>query len=132
MIIGKDIHDMLSELERIAEEKAKITKEAYQENRNYRRSRVVWEAKLKAYFNDITLKGDVREVSGIVRDISANGAKVQLSEAFLEHSNLELHIPKLGVFPCQIVWERDESVGIQFSESPEQVFAQLTKILPNA
>jgi len=132
MIIGKDIHDMLGELERLAEEKNKITRADYQENRNFRRSRVVWEAKLKAYFNDITLKGEVREVPGVVRDISANGAKVQLDETFPEHTNLELHIPKLGIFPCQIVWENGRRVGIQFSESPEQVFAQLTKVLPNA
>ncbi|MEH6403136.1 MAG: PilZ domain-containing protein [Sneathiella sp.] len=132
MIIGKDIHDMLSELERLSDEKSKVTRADYQENRNFRRSRVVWEAKLKAYFNDITLKGEVREVSGVVRDISANGAKVHLTETFPEHSNLELQIPKLGVFPCHIVWEDGRRVGIQFSESPEQIFAQLTKVLPNA
>lgn len=132
MIIGKDIQDMLTELEHSREQKDKEQDALYRENRGFRRSRVVWEAKLKVYFNDVTLKGDVREVAGIVRDISANGAKVDLKEPLMERIDLELHIPKLGVFPCNIVWQDNERVGLQFKESPETVFTNLIQVLPNA
>lgn len=132
MIIGKDIHEMLSELERSQEQQAKDNDALYRENRGYRRSRVVWEAKLKVYFNDVTLRGEVREVHGVVRDISANGAKVDLKEPLLERIDLELHIPKLGVFPCNIVWQDGSRVGIQFKESPDAVFSHLIQVLPNA
>lgn len=132
MIIGKDIHEMLSELERSREQSDRDNDALYRENRNFRRSRVVWEAKLKVYFNDVTLKGDVREVHGVVRDISANGAKVDLKESLTERIDLELHIPKLGVFPCNIVWQDGARVGIQFKESPEAIFSHLIQVLPNA
>ncbi len=123
---------MLSELERSREQRDKTVEEMYRENRSFRRSRVVWEAKLKVYFNDVTLKGEVREVHGVVRDISANGAKVDLKEPLLERVDLDLVIPKLGTFPCNIVWQDDRRVGIQFKESPETVFSHLIQVLPNA
>ncbi|MEP3247718.1 MAG: PilZ domain-containing protein [Sneathiella sp.] len=132
MIIGKDIHAMLAALEKERAAEAGQTEEQYRENRNFRRSRVVWEAKLKVYFNDVTLKGEVREVHGVVRDISANGAKVDLEEPLSETVDLELHIPKLGVFPCHIVWQNHARVGIQFVEPPEAVFSHLARVLPKA
>ncbi len=132
MIIGKDIQDMLTELESSRDGAGPDKEALYRENRDFRRSRVVWEAKLKVFFNDVTLKGEVREVSGVVRDISANGAKVDLKEPLSERIDLELHIPKLGVFPCNIVWQDGKRVGIQFKESPEAVFSHLIQVLPNA
>ena len=132
MIIGKDIHEMLAQLERERSSGAEDGEALYKENRNFRRNRVVWEAKLKMYFNDVTLKGEVREIPGVVRDISANGAKVDLNEPISEKVDLELHIPKLGVFPCNIVWQNHNRVGIQFIESPDAVFAHLARVLPGA
>lgn len=130
MIIGKDIQNMLKQLEEEQSAKEGASASLYKENRCYRRSRVVWEAKLKMFFNDVTLKGEVREVHGVVRDISANGAKVDLQENIQERAGLELHIPKMGVFPCNIVWQDGTRVGIQFTDSPDTVFSHLARVLP--
>ncbi|OUR75250.1 hypothetical protein A9Q83_17595 [Alphaproteobacteria bacterium 46_93_T64] len=132
MIIGKDIHQMLNDLDRSREKDEAKDSENYRENRNFRRSRVVWEAKIKIYFNDVTLKSEVREVHGVVRDISANGARLELAQPIAERAGLELVIPKLGTFPCETVWISDCQVGIRFNEPPEIVFQHLVRILPNA
>ncbi|MBL4666417.1 MAG: PilZ domain-containing protein [Sneathiella sp.] len=132
MIIGKDIHQMLDELDRSRKKDAEKVEASYRENRNFRRSRVVWEAKVKVYFNDVTLKSEVREVHGIVRDISANGARVELTQPISERVGLELIIPKLGTFSCDSVWINDCQVGIRFNEPPEVIFQHLVRILPNA
>ncbi|WP_025897786.1 PilZ domain-containing protein [Sneathiella glossodoripedis] len=132
MIIGKDIQEMLNELDVQRASDQNKNSETYVENRHFRRSRVVWEAKVKVYFNDVTLKSDVREISGVVRDISANGARVELERPILEKVGLELIIPKLGIFPCETVWSKDSQVGIRFNEKPDVVFKHLVKVLPNA
>ncbi|WP_169543330.1 PilZ domain-containing protein [Sneathiella aquimaris] len=132
MIIGKDIQEMLSKLESERASAGASGETVYAENRAFRRSRVVWEAKLKLCFNQVTLKGEVREITGVVRDISANGAKVDLSEPIFEKTDLELHIPKLGMFRCNVVWQDHTRVGIQFVDNPDTIFAHLTRILPKA
>lgn len=131
MIIGKDIHEMLNELD-VARAKEEKQSETYIENRNFRRSRVVWEAKIKVYFNDVTLKNETYEVSGVVRDISANGAKLELDQPITGKFGLELVVPKLGNFPCESVWVNGNQMGIKFNEPPEVVFHHLIKVLPNA
>lgn len=132
MIIGKDIHEMLNELDVQRSKEKAVDAKTYMESRNFRRSRVVWEAKVKVYFNDVTLKSEVREITGVVRDISANGARLELDQPIVEKVGLELIIPKLGIFPCETVWRKDNQVGIKFRESPDTVFKHLTKVLPNA
>jgi hypothetical protein len=132
MIIGRDIQEMLKELDQHRAQETGVDSNTYSENRNFRRSRVVWEAKVKVYFNDITLKSEVRELSGVVRDISANGARLDLEGPILEKVGLELIIPKLGIFPCETVWRKDNQVGIRFNENPDTVFNHLIKVLPNA
>ncbi len=132
MIVGRDIQEMLRELDQQRAQEAGSENNTYSENRNFRRSRVVWEAKVKVYFNDITLKSEVRELSGVVRDISANGARLDLEGPILEKVGLELIIPKLGIFPCETVWRKDNQVGIRFNENPDTVFNHLIKVLPNA
>jgi len=132
MIIGKDIKRMLDELDEVRREEKTEGTAQYRENRSYRRSRVVWEAKVRVYFNDVTLKSEMREVQGVVRDISANGAKLVLTEKISEMVGLDLIIPKLGQFPCDAVWVSDCIVGVQFKDDPETVFQHLTRVLPNA
>jgi PilZ domain len=132
MIIGKDIQKMLEELDRAREKNPSSQDALYRENRSYRRSRVVWEARVKIFFNDVTLKSEIREINGIVRDISANGAKIELTEPIAERVGLELIIPKLGIFPCDAAWVNDCLIGVQFKDNPETVFDHLTRVLPNA
>lgn len=132
MIIGKDIKRMLDELDEVRSEEKAEKAPSYRENRSYRRSRVVWEAQVRVYFNDVTLKSEIREVHGVVRDISANGAKLVLDERIAEMVGLDLIIPKLGQFPCDAVWVNDCIVGVQFKDDPETVFQHLTRVLPNA
>ncbi|WP_169567243.1 PilZ domain-containing protein [Sneathiella limimaris] len=132
MIIGKDIHQMLNELDMQRARELGEAPKNYTENRKYRRSRVVWEAQVKVYFNDITLKSEVREVHGVVRDISANGARLDLDQPIIEKVGLVLVIPKLGKFPCETMWCKGKQVGIQFKDSPDNVFQHLIKVLPNA
>jgi len=131
MIIGKDIHEMLNELDIVRAKAAGKSVPDYVENRNFRRSRVVWEAKVRMYFNDVTLKSEVREVSGVVRDISANGAKLELSQPVTKRAGLELIIPKLGTFPCEAVWVNDCQIGLQFKDKPEIVSHHLVRVLSN-
>ncbi|MBO6825519.1 MAG: PilZ domain-containing protein [Sneathiella sp.] len=132
MIIGKDIKRMLDELDEARSQEKGDVNAPYRENRSYRRSRVVWEAQVRVYFNDVTLKSEVREVPGVVRDISANGAKLVLNEPISEMVGLDLIIPKLGQFPCDAVWANDCIVGVQFKDDPATVFQHLTRVLPNA
>lgn len=132
MIIGKDIHQMLNDLERSREKDETKDADNYRENRNFRRSRVVWEAKVKIYFNDVTLRSEMREVQGVVRDISANGARLELTQPISERAGLELIIPKLGTFSCDTVWNSDCQIGIRFNEPPEVIFRHLVRVLPNA
>ena len=132
MIIGKDIQRMLDELDEARSDDKGGSEARNREKRCFRRSRVVWEAKVKVYFNDVTLKSEVREVHGMVRDISANGAKLVLKEPISETMGLDLIIPKLGHFMCDAVWVNDCMVGVQFKDDPETVFKHLTRVLPNA
>jgi len=59
---------------------------------------------------------DNRVVDAIVVNVSANGAKVRVSEPFVEPRSLTLRIPHLGYFHGGLAWRRGDTIGLRFRE----------------
>ncbi|GLQ05412.1 PilZ domain-containing protein [Sneathiella chinensis] len=130
MTIGPDIKGLLDELEarQAAVEAAATDTAPYSENRRYRRSRVVWEARLKMSLQDVTLRSRITEVKGVVRDVSANGARVDLFGELDLEADLEMILPSIATFPCKAVWAKGQQVGLQFKDSPDQVYQAISRV----
>ncbi|WP_373085886.1 PilZ domain-containing protein [Sneathiella sp.] len=126
MIIAEDIKKMLRALDTNAG--SKINERA--KNRKFLRSEVKWPATIRAERGHACLHEEEREVTGIIKDISANGARIDVDGLFFEKNNLLLNIPKLGTVRCDLVWRRGNKIGLQFSEDPKRILEQLRKILP--
>ncbi len=66
-----------------------------------------------------------RSVEVVVLDVSVNGAKLRVPEAFTCNRYIDLEIGRLGKFPARVVWEREGRLGLQFTEPPEKVAKRL-------
>jgi len=97
------------------------TEVGWAERRQFRRKAVIWAARLD------TPNGTL---DCITLDLSLGGARLRLSEpvGLLEHVTLILD--KFGRFPAEIVWVTETEIGLQFTESPEQVAGRFGNILP--
>jgi len=66
-----------------------------------------------------------RAVDVVVLDVSVNGAKLRVPEAFTCNRYVVLRIERLGQFAARVVWKRDNRLGLQFTEPPEKVAKRL-------
>jgi len=66
-----------------------------------------------------------RSVEVVVLDVSVNGAKLRVPEAFTCNRHISLEIERLGRFAARVVWQRDGRLGLQFTEPPEKVAKRL-------
>lgn len=126
MIIAKDIKKMLRALD--AENDHMKTGSA--KDRRYRRADVLWPATIRAERGHACLHEEEREVSGIIKDISANGARIDVEGLFFEKNNLLLQATQLGALRCDLVWRRGNKIGLQFSEDPAKILKKLQELLP--
>ncbi|MAL78902.1 MAG: hypothetical protein CMN55_07275 [Sneathiella sp.] len=126
MIIANDIKKMLRALD--FEEDHRSTGTAA--DRRYRRADVQWQATIRAERGNACLHEEEREVCGIIKDISANGARIDVDGLFFEKNNLLLQTSQLGILRCDLVWRRGNKIGLQFSEDPKQILARLQKLIP--
>lgn len=126
MIIAEDIKKMLKALE--AENNHSHSGSI--QDRIYPRRDGVWQATIRAEQGHASLHEAEREVSGVIKDISANGARIDVDGSFFEKNNLVLTISGQCVFRCDLVWRRGNKIGLQFSEDPKKVIRELEKISP--
>lgn len=126
MIIANDIKRMLRALDFEHDHGAT----GMVENRRYQRVDVAWFATLRAERGNACLHEEEHEVSGTIRDISANGARIDVTEPFFEKNNLLLTTSQLGIVRCDLVWRRGNKIGLQFSEDPRRILARLKELIP--
>jgi hypothetical protein len=126
MIIAKDIKKMLRALDVESDHK----KTGSAKDRKYRRAEVMWPATICAERGHACLHEEEREVAGIIKDISANGARIDVDGLFFEKNNLLLNIPDLGAVRCDLVWRRGNKIGLQFSEDPKKILEKLQEFIP--
>ncbi|USG61727.1 PilZ domain-containing protein [Sneathiella marina] len=126
MIIAEDIKNMLKALE--AENNHKHGGSI--QDRVYPRRDGEWQATIRAEQGHECLHEAEREVSGVIKDISANGARIDVESSFFEKNNLILTISGQCEFRCDLVWRRGNKIGLQFSEDPKKVVKELEKVSP--
>jgi hypothetical protein len=91
------------------------------ERRQFRRKAVIWAGKIETdngTFDCITL------------DLSLGGARLRASRSIGLLEPATLILDKFGKFPAEVVWTTPTEIGLQFTESPEQVAARFGNILP--
>ena len=126
MIIAKDIKKMLRALEVESDYKASGSAA----DRRFHRADVTWAATIRAERGHACLHEEEREVSGVIKDISANGARIDVEGVFFEKNNLLLQATELGAVRCDIVWRRGNKIGLQFSEDPKKILDKLQELIP--
>ncbi len=91
------------------------------ERRQYSRTHLIWTGSLA--FGD-------RSVDCVIMNASANGAKIRVAEALPFPEIVTLRIPRLGGFRAEVVWSRDNKLGVRFLEEPERVAELIEHVLP--
>jgi len=84
------------------------------EQRRHIRKRVLWAARLE------TDQGPIR---CIILNVSRSGAKLRLTTpaSFAPHQLVELVLESHGTLPAEIIWQREDRMGIHFRADPTQV-----------
>lgn len=72
---------------------------------------------------------DDRTIQVVVLDLSVNGAKVRVPEFVECGPVVRLNIDRLGEFGARVVWQRENRIGLQFDDSPEQIARRLPESL---
>jgi len=93
------------------------------ERRRAPRKRVLWSAQLEA---------EERFISGAVLDVSLGGARVRLDEGALPQGPLAIALSRFGSFQAEVVWARDQVLGLRFLESVERVADTIGRQVPLA
>ena len=93
------------------------------ERRQFRRKAVIWAAKIET---------DHGVYDCITLDLSLGGARLRCSRAIALLEPATLVLDKFGKFPAEVVWTTPTEIGLQFTESPEQVANRFGDILPLA
>lgn len=97
------------------------------ERRRYPRTKVVWPGILEV---------GGRQIGCTVLDLSANGAKVRLTEPLARSAwSGILSIPQLGAFAAQVAWSAPGhgiEIGLTFQAPPAAVALMLRRALPTS
>jgi PilZ domain-containing protein len=116
-------NSLKDEIKRAVDESLKSNHKAdIVEKRKFPRSRVVWQAELI---------GHQQTVSGIVQDMSVNGAKMDVKEPFYESKDLSLIIERFGKLNCTVVWRHNGILGLRFEDTPSQIHNLIGSVLPH-
>ena len=87
------------------------TKAVYSERRTDGRQRVLKSAKVDLHRGIVT-------VDGQIRDLSIGGARLRLRQADSLPQRFTLVLTANNdVYPSQVIWRRDDEVGISFSDN---------------
>jgi hypothetical protein len=89
--------------------------------RQFRRKAVIWAAKLET---------DQGTFECITLDLSLGGARLRCTPAVALLARATLVLGKFGRFPAEVVWTTATELGLQFTETPEQVAARFGDVLP--
>ncbi|USG62628.1 PilZ domain-containing protein [Sneathiella marina] len=99
------------------------------EKRRYKRKTVMWSGKLSLLWG-ARLSNEEHTVAGVVRDMSVSGAKFQTKDVFSATAGVVLEVPRFGNFNCKMIWQDGYVVGLNFDESPEEIYKTITEALP--
>ena len=91
------------------------------ERRRYKRTRVLMAAKLVSA---------QRATGGLVLDISANGAQIQLPEPLVPDSAMTLRLAETVDLGVEIVWRNRNRLGLRFRDLPSQISSIFAGLLP--
>ncbi|MFQ5774671.1 MAG: PilZ domain-containing protein [Kiloniellaceae bacterium] len=91
------------------------------ERRRHKRAHVLFAACL--------LSGD-RLAGALVRDVSAGGAKLQLTEGFDPFSAVTLRMARSVDFHVKIAWRKGNLLGLRFREGHAHIASTLAGLLP--
>lgn len=90
------------------------------ERQQHPRSAVLCPAKIQS--------GD-RQIDCEILNLSAGGAKVRVSQSFDYEPSVSITIDDFGTYPCDIVWQDGEHLGIRFPESVREQTERLQEEL---
>lgn len=103
------------------------TDEPFVERRRYPRTKVLWAGVLDA---------GGRKIDCTILDLSANGAKIALTEPLSRSAwSGTLTIPQLGDFEAKVAWSapgRGTEMGLTFQAPPAAVALMLRRALPTS
>jgi hypothetical protein len=85
------------------------------------RKRILWSA---------TLHDNDRSLDCAACDISAGGAKIHIGERLTVNSKVLLTIDRIGSFPGEVRWQRDDYAAIRFLEEASTIEKLLRAAAP--
>jgi len=68
-----------------------------------------------------TLSYAGRSAAVVVLDVSMNGAKLRLTDEDAPPDSFILTIDRLGEFQAEVVWRKENRLGVRFHEAPDAV-----------
>ncbi|MFQ5786007.1 MAG: PilZ domain-containing protein [Alphaproteobacteria bacterium] len=86
------------------------------EQRRFKRTRTLFSG---------TLIDSDRMVEVVVLDISVNGAKIRAPNGYTCKSRVKLKIDRLGLFLADVMWHRENRLGLRFVNAPEKIARKL-------
>ncbi|MBL8837478.1 MAG: PilZ domain-containing protein [Alphaproteobacteria bacterium] len=92
------------------------------EKRRHRRSAVIWPAV-------VTTPDGERKCT--VLNLSVGGARIKIDDLARADVSVQLRIVGVGRFPSRVAWQRNDSVGLEFSLAPEVAAFAIKHALQN-
>ncbi len=65
-----------------------------------------------------------------ILDVSASGAQIRTARPLAAESWVTLGIDRLGKVHAQVVWQKDNLAGVQFTADPSYIKRLLRRVLP--
>lgn len=65
-----------------------------------------------------------------ILDISASGARIRPVDPMPPASRMMLGLAQFGMLPAQVVWRRDDEIGLRFEQAPMHVAYTMRGLLP--
>ena len=84
----------------------------WKDRRSCPRRLVLWSGRLHA---------GTQDHEGIFLDLSASGAMLRLTEPVAVPAGVTVSAERFGTLHGRVVWQRQNVVGLRFSETPRQV-----------
>ena len=82
----------------------------------------------------VLMSGTVRsqgvEVPCVVQNLSLGGVRLRVMDALSHDGRAILNIPRFGDFESDVAWQSNDSMGLQFLATPQQVADLIGEALP--
>lgn len=76
-----------------------------------------------------TVSDGRRHVEVVVLDVSVNGAKIRVEGAADFGDTIKLNVDRLGDFTAEVMWRRENRLGLRFTATPEDIARRLPEAL---